>query len=122
LDGTWRTLAPLKCTRAKNFNRYAVANSDFDVAEGGVLYKLLMRAFPGWYRANSVYALYPFTTVEGTREILRKNGTIDTFDFSEPSFVGPPTPVVTWQGVVNVLNDQEHFKVPCKNPIATLPS
>ena len=79
------------------------------------MYKLLMRAFPGWYRANSVYALYPFTTVEGTRKILQKRGTVDTFDFREPYFVGPPTPVLTWQGVVNTLNDQEHFKVPCKN-------
>jgi len=78
------------------------------------MYKLLMRAFPGWYRANSVYAMFPFTTVEGNREILQTQGTAKDFDFSEPSFVGPPIPVATWEGVVNVLNDQQNFKVPCK--------
>lgn len=79
------------------------------------MYKLLMRAFPSWYRANSIYALFPFTTVEGNREILQKQGTEKEFDFSKPSFIGPPIPVTTWQGVVNVLSDQEHFKVPCKS-------
>ncbi|KAG6996003.1 Psi-producing oxygenase A [Fusarium oxysporum f. sp. conglutinans] len=37
---------------------YTEVSSDFDVAGGGMMYKLLMRAFPGWYRANSVYALH----------------------------------------------------------------
>jgi hypothetical protein len=97
-------------------NRFTAANSDFDVAQGGVMYKLLMRAFPGWYRPNSVYALYPFTTVKGNLEILQKRGTVGDFDFSKPSFVSPPIPITTWQGVVDVLNDKEHFKVPCTKP------
>ncbi|KAH8800451.1 heme peroxidase family protein [Xylogone sp. PMI_703] len=91
---------------------YTEVSSDFDVAGGGVMYKLLMRAFPGWYRANSVYALYPFTTPEANFEAFEKLGTSQNFDFSKPSFIVPPTPITTWQGVVDVLGDQEHFHVP----------
>ncbi|KAK3937994.1 heme peroxidase [Diplogelasinospora grovesii] len=94
---------------------YTEASSDFDVAGGGVMYKLLMRAFPGWYRANSVYALYPFTTPEANFEAFKKLGTSQNFDFSKPSFIGPPTPITTWQGVVDVLSDQERFHVPWGN-------
>lgn len=78
------------------------------------MYKLLMRAFPGWYRANSVYALYPFTVPQATLETSKKLGTSQDLDFSKPSFVGPPSPIVTWQGVIDVLSDQERFHVPCE--------
>ncbi|RFU32995.1 hypothetical protein B7463_g3353, partial [Scytalidium lignicola] len=94
---------------------YTEVSSDFDVAGGGVMYKLLMRAFPGWYRANSVYALYPFTTPEANLETLKKLDTSQNFDFSKPSFIAPPTPITTWQGVVDSLSDQERFHVPWGN-------
>lgn len=94
-----------------NFGFHA-ANSSFDVAKGGVMYKLLMRAFPGFHRANSVYALFPFTTPEKNREIFTKQGHPDDYSYDPPSFIGAPIPVITWQGVVDVLSDQEKFKVP----------
>ncbi|KAG8417322.1 hypothetical protein J3459_012415 [Metarhizium acridum] len=94
---------------------YTETSSDFDVAGGGVMYKLLMRAFPGWYRANSIYALYPFTTPEANLETFKKLGTSQRFDFGKPSFIGRPTPITTWQGVVDVLSDQERFHVPWGN-------
>lgn len=100
-----------------NLHRLNAASSDFDVAQGGVMYKLLMQAFPGWYRSNSVYALYPFTTVQGNLEILQDRGTAENFDFNNPSLAGPPTPITSWKGVVDVLNDQKHFKVPCEESI-----
>lgn len=78
------------------------------------MYKLLMRAFPGWYRANSVFALYPFTTPEGNKEIFDKLGTSHDLDFNKPTFIGPPKPITTWQGVVNALENQAQFRVPCQ--------
>jgi hypothetical protein len=78
------------------------------------MYKLLMRAFPGFHRANSVYALFPFTTPDKNREIFTKQGHANDYSYDPPSFIGPPIPVITWQGVVDVLNDQERFKVPCE--------
>lgn len=79
------------------------------------MYKLLMRAFPGWYRANSVYALYPFTTPEGNKEIFQKKTELPELNYSKPVFVGPPQPVATWQGVVDTLQNQAQFHVPCQS-------
>ena len=93
---------------------FKAASSSFDVANGGVMYKLLMRAFPGWHRPNSVYALFPFTTPDKNREILTSQGRADDYNYDPPSFVESPIPVLTWQGVVDVLSDQTKFKVPCK--------
>lgn len=89
-------------------------SSDTDVAAGGVMYKLLLRAFPGWYRANSIYALYPFSTPDRMKEIFAKHGTPNKvpLNYDPPMFIGAPVPVTTWKGVVDVLHDQQRFKVP----------
>jgi len=84
------------------------------VARGGLIYKLFMTAFPGYYRGNSVYAMFPLTVPEQNREIFTSLGTEKEYDFSRPTFVGPPIPIMTWSGVVSVLNNQIQFKVPCK--------
>ena len=73
-----------------------------------------MRAFPGYYRGNSVYAMFPFTVPDQNYEILKRLGQVNEYDFSRPSFIGPPTPIVTWSGVVSVLSNQDQFKVPCE--------
>ncbi|EAW25699.1 peroxidase/cytochrome P450 family protein [Aspergillus fischeri NRRL 181] len=94
-----------------NFGFNAVS-SDFDVAGGGVMYKLLMRAFPGWYRPNSVYALYPFVTPEKSREIMDKYMKFKDLNFDRPSYTPPPVPVTTWEGATTVLENQKRFHVP----------
>ncbi|KAF9885228.1 hypothetical protein FE257_000588 [Aspergillus nanangensis] len=91
---------------------FDACNSDFDVANGGVMYKLLMRAFPGFYPSNSVYGLYPFTTPQRNKEIFEAQGTAATMDFKRPSPQRPVVPVSTWKGLTNVLNDQKRFNVP----------
>lgn len=99
--------------------RFKEVASDYDVAGGGVMYKLLMRAFPGWYRNNSVYAMYPFSTPDRTREIFHKNGLPHGIQLSydQPQFVPPPVPVLSYKSVINVLNNQQSFKVPCESCI-----
>ncbi|KAF2995005.1 hypothetical protein E8E14_001815 [Neopestalotiopsis sp. 37M] len=93
---------------------FTAASSDFDVAGGGVMYKLLMRAFPGWHRNNSVYALYPFSIPSKTKEIFSSGAAKppQPISYDPPTFIGPPIPVTSWQGCVQVLHDQQKFKVP----------
>ncbi|ETS85989.1 hypothetical protein PFICI_04014 [Pestalotiopsis fici W106-1] len=93
---------------------FKAASSDFDVASGGVMHKLLMRAFPGWHRNNSVYALYPFSIPSKTKEIFSSGGAKppQPISYDPLSLVGPPIPVTSWQGSIQVLHDQEKFKVP----------
>lgn len=100
------------------YSRFKEVSSDYDIAGGGVIYKLLMRAFPGWYRANSVYALYPFSTPDRMKEIFSKNGIPYKIPISydSPVFISSPIPITTWQGVVDILHDQKLFKGPCKSP------
>ncbi|MCJ1472897.1 hypothetical protein MMC13_001546 [Lambiella insularis] len=91
---------------------YNLIAGDSGIAGGGVMYKLLMNAFPGFYKSNSVYAMLPFTVPEENRRILQTLGKEKDYDFTEPEFTPPPKPVITWNGVVSVLGDQENFKVP----------
>jgi cytochrome P450 len=90
---------------------FNAASSDFDVAGGGVMYKLLMRAFPGWYQPNSVYALYPFVTPDKTREIMDKYMRFKDLNFDRPSYTPLPVPVTTWEGATKVLENQKQFHV-----------
>jgi Animal haem peroxidase len=86
--------------------------SDTDVAGGGVMYNLLMRALPFWYRGNSVYAMYPFTVPKENKKILETLQTADKYDFGRPSYIGVPPAVSTWKGVTDLLADQTRFVVP----------
>ncbi|KAK9319208.1 fatty acid oxygenase, partial [Lipomyces orientalis] len=83
-----------------------------NIAHGGVIYKLLMRAFPGYYRGASIYAMFPFTVPDETRLILCKQGKETEYDFNKPSFIPLPTPILTWTSIVEILKDQKRFKVP----------
>ncbi|MCJ1470995.1 hypothetical protein MMC07_009643 [Pseudocyphellaria aurata] len=91
---------------------YNLVAADDNIAGGGVMYKLLMNAFPGYYRSNSVYAMFPFTVPDENRKILRTLGKEKDYDFSKPSLIARPIPVLTWDGVVSVLKDQVNYKVP----------
>ncbi|KAL4739296.1 heme peroxidase [Aspergillus similis] len=98
---------------------FNTAESDPDVANGGVMYKLLMRAFPGWYDPNSVYALYPFTTPAKNKEVFEKYGRADTLEFKRPEYTRPPVAITSRKGVVELLNNPKVFHVPCM--LAILP-
>ena len=76
------------------------------------MYKLLMCAFPGWYKFNSIYAMFPFSIPEKSRNVLEHNGTLSLYSFDRPSPPAKPTLVISsYDACIRVLNDQEHFKV-----------
>jgi hypothetical protein len=70
-----------------------------------------MRAFPNHYKANSIYALFPFSTPETTRASLIKFGKLDLYDFSDPSTAPPIKSVKTFAACVEVLADSRRFGV-----------
>ncbi|GAB1213293.1 hypothetical protein ATERTT37_002442 [Aspergillus terreus] len=79
------------------------SNSDFDVANGGAMYKLLMRAFPRYYAPNSVYALYPFTTPQQVRESFGKQAASGDLDYNVPSFQGP------WAQLIDLYLSDKYY-------------
>lgn len=91
---------------------YKEVDTDPDVAGGGVMYKLLTRAFPGWYRANSTYALYPFTVPSRVKETFTDRPSMPELDFTMPTFIGPAKPLFTWKAVTEILDNQKAFRVP----------
>ena len=71
-----------------------------------------MRAFPGWYKFNSTYAMFPFSIPDKTREVLEKMGTLSLYAFDRPAPPAKPMDFIsTYDACVRVLNDQEHFKM-----------
>lgn len=76
------------------------------------MYKLLMRSFPNFYKANSVYAMYPFTLPQENRKIQANLGHEAVYDYSPPTLAVAPLPVLTHKAVVQILEDQKRFKVP----------
>lgn len=90
--------------------------SDRDVAQGVCINKLLQNAYPGWYTGTSVYSLFPLTVPTEARKILKDLGMEADFTYERPTLQKFPIPVHTWQGVVNVFEDQANFKVPCEFP------
>lgn len=88
------------------------ANNNRQIANGCVIYKLIMRAFPKFYKPSSVYAFFPFTIPEENRNILQDLDREKKFDFSVPRRVDDPIQISTWQGVTSVLADKQRFNVP----------
>lgn len=96
---------------AFGFNSIA---SKRDVGQGVCIHKLLQHAYPGWYTGTSVYSMFPLTVPTEARKILKELGLEQDFTYDRPSFQKPLIPVTTWQGVVDIFENQAEFKVPCK--------
>jgi len=90
---------------------YNECRGDPSVAQGAVLYKILFTNLPGFYKYNSAYALYPFTTPETTKAFLTKRGVANQYDFSTPKPSLPPTVVDKYAEVVSVLANHHTFAV-----------
>jgi hypothetical protein len=81
------------------------------------MHRLLMRAFPGYYAFNSVYAMYPFSLPNKSRQVLTTLGTISSYSFDLPK--KPPFSIATmnsmtyisdYHALIRIFNDQETFK------------
>jgi hypothetical protein len=90
---------------------FTLASSDPDVAQGGVLYKLFMRAFPGWFEYNSVYANFPLTIPSENKQILTKLGQMSRFSLTKPTKPKPDIIFSTAENAKRILGDQKTFKV-----------
>jgi len=90
---------------------YTVVQPDLDIAQGGVIYRVLMRAFPGWFEYNSVYALFPFTVPDENKKIFTGLSIDSQFSFKPPAKPKEPTIFSTAKAAMRILGDQKAFKV-----------
>jgi hypothetical protein len=62
----------------------AEVKMDTQTLGGSMLYKLIQRSFPGWFKFNSVWVMQPMYTPSMNIEIRKQLGTSDQFVFDGP--------------------------------------
>lgn len=76
-----------------------------------MLYKLIHRAFPRWFKFNSIYIMQPMYTPKINEEIAKEFGTFDQYCLDGPA---PPSKiaVLSTQSTISALLDgQSNFTV-----------
>jgi hypothetical protein len=77
------------------------------------MYLLLMRSFPGWYPFNSIYAMFPFSHPDKTREVQTKLKQISQFSFDKPAPPAKPMQLIsTYDACIKVFDDRTNFHMP----------
>jgi hypothetical protein len=85
--------------------------TDKSVAFGGVIYKLLIQAFPKYMTPDSVYTVFPFNIPSENKVFLGNLGLADKYTYKPPTFVPDPVVVRSYAGVADVLGDPKNFTV-----------
>ncbi|KAI4624563.1 hypothetical protein J4E83_004238 [Alternaria metachromatica] len=85
---------------------FNAASSEYSIDGGGVMYKLLMRVFPEYYRGNSIYAHYPLTTPVEMRRRQKSLGHETDFCYEKPRYGSPPTVITDYKMILRILRDQ----------------
>ncbi|KAI2792952.1 Linoleate 10R-lipoxygenase [Penicillium oxalicum] len=65
---------------------YNECRYDLNINQGCVFYKLALRAFPNWYKPDSIYAHYPMTIPSENRNIMKSLGREQDYSWERPSF------------------------------------
>lgn len=76
-----------------------------------MLYKLIQRSFPGWFKFNSVYVMQPMYTPKMNESIAKELGTLSTFSLDPPAPPKRMTLLNTHAAISKVLANNTDFKV-----------
>lgn len=90
---------------------YRTVDSDLDVDNGCVFYKLFLNAFPRHFKPNSVFVHYPLTIPDAMEFALKDIQKDHLYDFSEPSYSTLPHEVHDYETAARILKEKEAFKI-----------
>jgi len=79
-----------------------------------------MRAFPGWYEYNSVYALFPLTIPSENKVILKDLNKLHLYSFKRPSPPAQPVVLSTPQSARKILEHPLAFHLAWDKAISDL--
>jgi linoleate 10R-lipoxygenase len=96
---------------------YAEVQQDYLTLGGSKLHHLIRRAFPTWFKFNSVYCMQPMYTPAMNIEIAKQFKTLDQFSVDPPASPPKLTVLGTTAAVSLVVNDQKSFKVSHLNKV-----
>ncbi|OGM41008.1 fatty acid oxygenase [Aspergillus bombycis] len=90
---------------------YNEVRYDLNVNQGCVFYKLATKAFPNWFKSDSIYAHYPMTIPSENREIMKDLGRESHYSYERPSYTPPHGNLVSYPNVKLALEREEDFRV-----------
>ncbi len=89
----------------------AEIKQNYKTLGGSMLYRLIHRAFPKWFKFNSVYVMQPMYLPSMNAKIFEEFGTMDQYCLDPPA---PPPKVIVLNShaaISALLDDQANFKV-----------
>ncbi|KAJ5239525.1 hypothetical protein N7468_004144 [Penicillium chermesinum] len=89
---------------------YNEARYDLNINQGCVFYKLVNRAFPNWYKPDSIYAHYPMTIPSENKNIMKMLGRENDYSWDAPAFTPPRVNLTSHQSAKLVLGNPKDFK------------
>ncbi|PVI05849.1 hypothetical protein DM02DRAFT_53467 [Periconia macrospinosa] len=90
---------------------YRAADSDLDIDNGCVFYKLFLNAFPRHFKPNSVFVHYPLTVPSAMKVALKDLQKDHLYDFTEPAYSPLPHEVHDYETAEAILKDKDAFKI-----------
>ncbi|KAB8232735.1 peroxidase/cytochrome P450 family protein [Aspergillus alliaceus] len=90
---------------------YNEVRYDLNVNQGCVFYKLATRAFPNWFKHDSIYAHYPMTIPSENRNIMKNLGRESHYSYDRPAFTPPHVNLVSYPNVKLALEREKDFRV-----------
>ncbi|PYH33482.1 peroxidase/cytochrome P450 family protein [Aspergillus neoniger CBS 115656] len=91
---------------------YNEVRYDLNINQGCVFYKLAMRAFPNYFKPDSIYAHYPMTIPSENRNIMKNLGRESHYSYDRPRYTEPVPNLLSYSNAQLVLNSQKDFTVP----------
>ncbi|KAL3493260.1 hypothetical protein BJX62DRAFT_223926 [Aspergillus germanicus] len=90
---------------------YSEAKYDMDINQGCCFYRLALRAFPRWFKYNSIYIHYPMTIPRENNVIMRTLGREQDYIWDRPAYIPPRMDVFNYHNVRRILEDPSNFRV-----------
>ncbi|KAL8768874.1 MAG: hypothetical protein Q9194_005595 [Teloschistes cf. exilis] len=89
----------------------AEVKQNYDTLGGSMMYRLIQRAVPKWFKFNSIYVMQPMYLPSMNKEIAEQFGTIDQYSLDPPAAPPKTTVLNTHAAIAALLDDQANFKV-----------
>ncbi|KAB8235692.1 peroxidase/cytochrome P450 family protein [Aspergillus alliaceus] len=98
---------------ARNLTNWGFTETHYelDTNQGCVFYKLALRAFPQWFKQDSIYVHYPMTVPSENRTIMRALGREEDYSWDRPAYIPPRTEIFDYANVRRILEDSSNFRV-----------
>ena len=89
----------------------AEVKQNYETLGGSMFYRLIHRAFPKWFKFNSIYVMQPMYLPSMNKEIAEEFKTINLYSLDPPAPPPKLTVLNTYKAISALLNDQANFKV-----------